>query len=58
MIRATLGLDDLFNFGKHEGSQVEDIIEDDPGYIEWLVTNEVVEFDEETLERIAKKGIA
>lgn len=53
-----LGLDDIFSFGKHKGDQVEDVIEDDPSYIEWLVEETIVEFDEETLELIAKKGIA
>ena len=58
MSRPTLGLDDLFPFGKHEGEQVEDVIHDDPSYIEWMVTNEVFEFDNEALELITKKGIA
>ena len=51
-------LDDMFMFGKHITQQLEDVIEDDPDYIEWLVNNEVVNFDEETLELISKKGIA
>ena len=53
-----LGLDSVFIFGKHKGDQVEDVIEDDPGYIEWCCDNEVVIFDEETLELISKRGIA
>lgn len=53
----TYGLDDLFSFGKHKGNQVEDVIEDDPGYIAWVVENGVCEFDEEVLELIAKRGI-
>jgi len=51
-------LDDFFAFGKHEGDQVEDVIEDDPSYIEWLVENGICDFDEETLEVISRKGIA
>lgn len=56
--RAIMGLEDEFDFGKHKGKQLEDVIEDHPGYIEWLCKSEVVEFDEETLELISKKGIA
>ena len=52
-----MGLDDLFDFGKHEGEQLEDVIADHPGYIAWLVENEVVTFDNETLETLTKKGI-
>ncbi len=51
-------LEDLFNFGKHFGNQLEDVIEDDPDYIEWLVSENIVEFDEEASELISKKGIA
>ena len=58
MSKATLGLDDLLPFGKHEGQQVEDVIHDDPSYIEWIVAGGVFDFDEETLELITKRGIA
>jgi hypothetical protein len=51
-------LETLFKFGKHKGNQVEDVINDDPEYIAWLVEEDIVEFDEETLELISKKGIA
>jgi len=53
-----MGLDDLFKFGKHEGKQLEDVIEDDPDYVEWLATMNVVSFDCEALELISKRGIA
>jgi len=53
-----MNLEDSFTFGKHKGHQIEDVIEDDPSYIEWCCDNEVVDFDEETLELISKKGIA
>jgi len=53
-----MALDDIFTFGKHRGEQLEDVIEDDPDYIEWLVQDRIVEFDEEALELISKKGIA
>ena len=34
-----------FQFGKHKGEMLEDVIEDDPSYIAWLCENEVTEFD-------------
>ena len=30
-------LDTCLEFGKYQGETVEDIIEDDPEYIEWLI---------------------
>jgi len=51
-------LEETFKFGKHKGRQVEDVIEDDPDYIEWCVQESVVDFDEEASELISKKGIA
>ena len=29
-------LDTVLNFGKHKGEQVEDLLDDDPGYLAWL----------------------
>lgn len=31
------GLSTVFDFGKHEGKTVEDVIELDPGYISWCL---------------------
>lgn len=53
-----MGLEDYFTFGKHEDDQLEDVIEDDPSYIEWLAKSGIVDFDEEAMELISKKGIA
>lgn len=53
-----LSLDDIFTFGKHKSHQVEDVIEDDPMYIRWLVEADVVTFDEEVMQLLSKKGIA
>ena len=54
----TMGLDDCFSFGKHKDMQLEDVINDHPGYIKWLIDNNVVDFDDETNELITKKKIA
>ena len=53
-----MNLESVFTFGKHKDHQLEDVIEDDPLYIDWLIMNDVVAFDEEALELISKKGIA
>ncbi len=53
-----MDLGHIFTFGKHKNEQVEDVIEDDPEYIRWLIENDVVQFDDEALELIAKKKIA
>lgn len=50
-------LEDIFTFGKHKGCELEDVIEDDPKYIEWLVSNDVVSFSEEVYELLSKKGV-
>jgi len=53
-----MGLEDLFSFGKHTGQQLEDVIHDDPDYVAWLIMEDAVGFDEETLELISRRGIA
>jgi DNA polymerase III epsilon subunit-like protein len=56
--RQSMGLEDCFKFGKHKGDQLEDVISDDPGYIEWVISEGVVIFDESAMEHIARKGAA
>lgn len=53
-----LGLDSILNFGQHKGQQLEDLIEDQPDYVRWLIENEIRDFDDEVLEVVARKGIA
>lgn len=55
--QSEMGLDSIFKFGKHIGGQLEDVIEDDPDYIGYLVMEEIVGFDEEACELITKKRI-
>lgn len=52
-----MGLDDFFNYGLYRGMQLSDVIENHPGYIVWCCEQEIVDFDEEALELISKKGI-
>lgn len=32
-------LDSKLDFGKHRGRKVEDVLEDDPGYLLWAMEN-------------------
>ena len=58
MIRSEMTLECIFDFGAKKGQQLEDVIEDDPDYIGWLVMEQVIGFDEEACELISKRGIA
>lgn len=53
----TMGLEDLFVFGKHKGEQLEDVITDDPSYMEWVVGEGMVQFSEEAVSLMTKKGV-
>ena len=50
-------LESIFTFGKHEGEQVEDLLDDDPGYLTWCAENEAVLFEEECLEIMGRRGL-
>jgi len=39
-------LTDIMPFGKHRGSDFDEIMTEDPAYMEWLYNNSVVEFNE------------
>ena len=53
----TMTLESIFKFGKNKGKQVEDLLDDDPDYLTWCAENEVVEFDEECLEVMGRRGL-
>jgi len=55
--RPIMGLYDTFAFGKHGGKKLEGVVDTYPGYIAWLIKNNVVEFDEEVIELIEELGI-
>ena len=52
-----LQLEDFFVFGKHEGEQVEDVIEDDPEYFTWLYDESFIEFHDEVVTKLQDKKI-
>lgn len=51
-----MDLDSIFKFGKYKGQELEDIIEDDPGYIRWLMDNEVAEFTTAVHECVTRRS--
>jgi hypothetical protein len=42
--------DHVFTFGKHKGKTVNEVAEEEPSYIVWLVEENVCEVDEEIYE--------
>ena len=42
-------LKDVFNFGKHKGKSIEDVISSDPGYILWAHDEKVAKFTQQML---------
>jgi len=48
-------LSDKLTFGKHKGCTIEEIIEDDPGYLEWAIDEiEWFELDEVAARKLEK----
>ena len=47
---AQMSLDSTFTFGKHKGSELQEVIENHKSYIDWAVDKEVIELDEEAFE--------
>lgn len=52
---ATLSLEDTMKFGTHIGEQIEDLIEDHPDYIRWMVEEEAIDLDEEAMQALDKR---
>jgi hypothetical protein len=52
-----MNMDSEFNFGKHRGMLLVSIIESHPGYITWIIANDVATFDDEVLDLLVEKGI-
>lgn len=51
-----MNLESILTFGKHKGEQIEDLIEDNPGYVRWLMENTDIVFDNEVYEKLGSKG--
>lgn len=52
-----LTLEHSFPFGKHINEQIEDVIEDDPSYLEYLIDNGFEDFAEDVIKILEKKKI-
>lgn len=52
-----MDLESIFTFGKYEGEQLEDIIIDDPFYIEYLYLLGSIPFSDDALELMRKRKI-
>lgn len=57
MSKSQLRLDDVITFGKHNGSEVEDLLEDDPGWMAWMYEQNPNVFDVEVVEAMEKRKI-
>ena len=57
MERDEMEFNSLFTFGKHEDELLEDVIDNDPDYIEWLVEDDVVPFVPEVMDYLTNKKI-
>lgn len=54
MLKGPLGVQDTFLFGKHRNEAVEEVIVDDPSYVEWCLDEvEGFELDEEATQLLA-----
>ena len=47
MEKKIMGLNDVFNFGKWDGYDVEYVLENDKEYLRWCIENKVASFDED-----------
>lgn len=52
-----LRLTDTMPFGKHKGEQIEDLIYDQPGYMAWLVEEDVVTLDHEVVKILEDRKV-
>ena len=57
MVTDEMEFNSIFAFGKHKGDMLEDVIEDDPKYMEWLVDNDVVSLASDVIDRLAERKI-
>lgn len=49
-----LGLQAVLDFGKHQGKTVEDVLESEPTYIDWAVSQRIFVLDEEADEMLCE----
>ena len=49
-----IGMDDKLPFGKYKGTEIEEVLSDDPSYLKWMAENTDIKFDDEVLEKVEK----
>lgn len=47
MTKSYTSLDDKLNFGKHSGKTIDDVLWDDPSYLEFCVKNNIIQLSPE-----------
>jgi len=57
MSNRILYLNSTMPFGVHTGEMIEDMLDDEPGYLTWLYENSVVEFDLEVIREMEDRKI-
>jgi DNA polymerase-3 subunit epsilon len=48
---------ELFNFGKHKGKKVVDVLTREPSYYDWMMNGDFALSTKKALERIKLKGL-
>ena len=48
------GMSDLMPWGQYEGTEIEELVADDPQYLKWLMEEEKIQFDEEVVELVSR----
>ena len=48
---------EVFNFGKHKGKQVEEILKKEPGYYEWMMKGDFPQYTKKVLTKIKLRNL-
>ena len=48
---------EVFNFGKHKGKPVEDILKKEPGYYDWMMKGDFPQYTKRVLTKIKLRGL-
>lgn len=51
-LKQELSLSSVMTFGKYRGLTVEEVIEEDPDYIEWAMDEAGIELDQEAADKL------
>lgn len=48
-----LGWDDKLDFGKHKGLTVQEVFDNNPGWISWSVAEQILFYNKEVIQQLA-----